>query len=106
MPVVVLVIWMIAGRVAFMVMMRMAAVMMVARMFMATTVLAADSVTLSMGVVMVMPLGGAALGLRISPAFGIERRLKCDHPSPETLGHRLEDGIAADAQRLRQHFGR
>ena len=106
MPVVVLVIWMIAGRVAFMVMMRVAAVLMVVRMFMPMTVLAANSVTLSTGVVMVTPLGGAALGLRISPAFGIERRLKCDHPSPETLGHRLEDGIAADAQRLRQHFGR
>ena len=104
MPVVVLVIWMSAGRVAFMVMMRMAAVLMVVRMFVPMTVLAANSVTLSMGVV--MPLGAAALGLRISPAFGIERRLKCDHPSPETLGHRLDDGIAADAQRLRQHFGR
>src|ERR1700733_9761663 len=47
----------------------------------------------------------AGLSLRIGAAPGIEGRRERHHPSPEPLGHPLDDGIAADAQRLRQHFG-
>src|SRR6516164_6871368 len=47
----------------------------------------------------------AALGADIGAALGIERRLERDHAGPEALDHRLDDGIAADAQRLRQYFG-
>jgi hypothetical protein len=99
MPMVVLMIRMIAGRV-IVIMMRMI-VIMVMRVVMAMTLLAADSVPVSM----VMALGGAAFAVHVSPTFGIERRLERDHPSPEPFGHRLDHGIAADAQRLRQHFG-
>jgi hypothetical protein len=94
MPMVVLVIWMIAGAVIV--------IMVVMGMVVAMTVFAARS--MMVGVVMVMPLDGA-FALHVSPAFGIERRLERDHPSPEALGHRLDDGIAPDAQRSRQHFG-
>ena len=62
-------------------------------------------VVVTMSVLMIMPLGRAALGLHIGAALGIERRLERDHPGSEPLGHRLDDGIAADAQGLRQHFG-
>ncbi len=54
----------------------------------------------------VVSVGRPAFGLRIGAAFGIERRLERDHAGAETLGHRLDDGIAADAQRLWQYFGR
>ena len=57
-------------------------------------------------VAVVVKVGVVALGLHIGAALGIERRLERDHPRPETLGHRLDDGIAADAQRLRHDFGR
>ena len=48
----------------------------------------------------------AVLGLHIGAALRIERRLERDDLGAEALGHRLDDGIAADAQRLRQYFGR
>jgi hypothetical protein len=54
----------------------------------------------------VVSVGRAALGLRISAAFGIERRLERDHAGAKTLGHRLDDGIAADAERLWHDFSR
>jgi hypothetical protein len=54
----------------------------------------------------VVSVGRAAFGLRISSAFGIERRLERDHAGAETLDHRLDNGIAADAERLCQNFGR
>src|SRR5579864_2599067 len=41
----------------------------------------------------------------IGAALRIERSLKRDHPGPEALGHRLDHGIAADAQGLGQDFG-
>ena len=41
------------------------------------------------------------LGLHVSAALGIERRLERDDPRPKPLGHRLDDRISADAQRLR-----
>ena len=98
---VVLVIWMIAGAVIMIVVVVIvvAAVMMVMRMVMAMTVLS---------VVMIVAVGlrWVALGLHIGAAFGIERRLERDHAGPKTLGHRLDDGVPADAERLWQYFGR
>ena len=52
-----------------------------------------------------MGVRAAALRLHISAALGIERRLERDHPRSQTPGHRLDDGIAADAQAFRQYFG-
>ena len=94
MPRVVLVIWMIARAVTvIMVVMRMvAAVMMV--------------VVVPMIVAVVVRVGGVALALRISAAFWIERRLERDHAGAKTFGHRLDDGIAPDAQRLWRYFSR
>ena len=97
MPMVVLVIRMIAGAVVVM------------RMVAAVTMIV---VVVVMLMIMIMPMPvtmrvtNTALGLHISAALGIERRLERDHPRPEAFGHRLDDGIAADAQRLRQYFGR
>jgi hypothetical protein len=102
-----LVLWMIAAGVIVVV-------------FMAITMLAARSVVVSVDghmimvvivivivtMAVMMGLRGVALGLHIGAAFGIERRLERDHASPETLGHRLDDGVAADAQRLWHDFGR
>jgi hypothetical protein len=108
-----LVIRMIAGPV-IVVVMRMVA-MMVVGMVMAMIVLAAYSMMLSVVVVavsvpmivaVVVGISGAILGLCISAAFGIERRFEGDHAGAETLGHRLDDGIAADAQRFWRYFGR
>ena len=50
----------------------------------------------------VVRVRGAALGLRIGAAFRIERRLERDHAGAKPLGHRLDDRVAADAQRLWQ----
>ncbi len=95
MPMVVLMIWMIAaGVIVIMVVVRMTAVVMAVRMVMAMTVL--------MAVVMLR----ARPGLHISAALGVERRLERDHPGPEPFGHRLDERIAPDAQRLREHLGR
>ena len=59
-------------------------------------------------VIMSMPMRVAniALRLHIRAALGIERRFERDDAGPESFGHRLDDRIAADAQRLRQYFGR
>ena len=54
----------------------------------------------------VVRVRGAVLGLRIGAAFRIERRFERDHAGAKTLGHRLDHGIAADAERLWQDFGR
>jgi hypothetical protein len=54
----------------------------------------------------VVSVGRATLALRIGAAFGIERRLERDHAGAKTLGHRLDNGIAADAQRLWRYFSR
>ena len=91
----------------------MMAVGVIVIVFMAITMLAARSVVVSVDgrmimvviaimavvVIMVVMMGlrGVALGLHIRAALGIERRLERDHASPETLGHRLDDGVAADA---------
>jgi hypothetical protein len=100
MPMVVLMIWMIAGAViVIMVVMRMAAVMR------GVSVGRSMIVVVSVIMAVVVGLRSAAFALHVSPALGIERRLERNHPSPEPLGHRLDDGIAADAQRFRQHFG-
>ncbi len=87
-----------------------AVAMMVVRVVMAMIVLAADSVSVTVIVIVIMDVAvglraAAFAGLHIGAAFGIERRLERDHPSPEALGHRLDNGIAADAQGFRQHFG-
>jgi hypothetical protein len=58
-----------------------------------------------MAVVVVAPRG-ARFGFRVSAALGIERRFERDDPGPKSFGHRLDDLIAADAQRLRQNFYR
>jgi hypothetical protein len=65
-------------------------------------------VVVMVSMVMTMPVrvGCAALGPHIGAAFRIERRLKRDHPGAKTLGHRLDDGIAADAQRPWRYFSR
>jgi hypothetical protein len=94
MPMVVLVIWMIAGAViVIMVVMRVVAAAM-----------AVVGVPIMM--IVVVRILGAALGLHIGATFRIERRLKHNHPSPEPGRHRLNHRIAADTQSLRQHFGR
>jgi hypothetical protein len=109
MAMVVVVVWMMAAGVIvimIMVVRRMAvAVIMAERMFMTMTVLAARSVIMGVLTAVVMWLC-AGLGLHIGAALGIERRLERDHPDPEPLGHRLDERIAADAQRLREHLGR
>ena len=73
------------------------------RMIMVVIVIVIVAVVVIM--VVMMGLRGVALGLHIGAALGIERRLERDHAGAKTLGHRLDDGVAADAQRLRQHFG-
>ncbi len=55
---------------------------------------------------MIVAVGRARLGLHVCAAFRVERRLERNDPGPQALGHRLDDGIAADAQRLRHEFGR
>ena len=114
---VMLVLWMMAAGVIVVVMrmvvMRMVTAMIVASVFMAIAMLAAGSVPVIMVVPVIMIVivtlaargGGVALNLHVSAAFRIERRLERDHARPETRGHRLDHGIAADAQRLRQYLG-
>jgi hypothetical protein len=100
MPLVVLMIWVIAGAViVIMVVMRM-----IVMKVMAMSMLDARPMIVDVGVAVIMSLC-AALGLHIRPTFGIERRLERDHPSPEPSRHRLDHRIAADAQSFRQHFG-
>ncbi len=89
MPMIVLVVWMMAAGVIVVVIVSMIVIVSV-------------RVVVTMSVLMGLRAG---LSLHIGAALGIERRLERDHPSPEPLGHRLNDGIAANAQRLRQHFG-
>ena len=106
MPMVVLMIWMIAGRMTFiMVMMRMAAVMRVVVVGRPMIVDVMMIVIVSVIMAVVVGLRSAAFALHIGPAFGIERRLERNHPSPKPRRHRLDHRIAADAQRFRQHFG-
>jgi hypothetical protein len=101
MPVIVIVIWMIAGAVIVVVMRMVAAVTMV-------VVIVVVVIVMVVGVPMIVAarLPGAALGLRIGAAFGIERRFERDHAGAETFGHGLDDGIAANAQRFPRYFGR
>ena len=101
---VVLMIWMIAGRV-IVIMVVMGVVVMVVCTVVTMTLFAARSmiVIVTMAVV---GLRSAAVSLHISPAFGIERRLERDRAGAETLDHRFDNGIAADAERLCQNFGR
>ena len=100
---VMLVVWMIAAGVIVVVMRMVVVVVMI--------VVSVDGLVIML-VMMVMIMAvvvrvrGAALGLHIGAAFGIERRLERDHAGAKTLGHRLDDGIAADAQRLWPYFSR
>ena len=64
------------------------------------------AVPVIMMMIVVMRFRRARLGLHVCAAFGVERRLERNDPGPQALGHRLDHGIAADAQRLRQEFGR
>src|SRR5277367_1714005 len=59
----------------------------------------------AMAVIVVVAPRLCLISLHVSAALGIERRLERDDPRPKSLGHRLDDRIAADAQRLRQDFG-
>ena len=98
---VVLVVWMMAaGVTVIVVVMRMVVVVVGAPMIMV--------VIASVPVVMIVAVGlrWVALRLHIGAAFGIERRLERDHARPETRGHRLDDGVPADAQRLWRYFSR
>jgi hypothetical protein len=101
---VMLVLWMIAAGV-IMVVMRVVVAMIVVAVGMMVVVMPMIMVVIVIMAVMV-GLRRVALGLRIGPAFGIERRLERDHAGAETLDHRLDHGIAADAERLWQDFGR
>jgi hypothetical protein len=97
MPMVVPVIWMMAVGVVL----RVIGVTMIV-----IVVVVVMMVVMRVIMVVMVSVGRAALGLRIGAAFGIERRLERDHAGAETLGHRLDYGIAADAERLWQYFGR
>ena len=93
MPMVVRVIWMMA-------------VGVVVRVIGVTMIVVVMMVVMRVIMAVVVGVGRAALGLRIGAAFGIERRLERDHAGAETLGHRLDHRIAADAQCLWQYLGR
>jgi hypothetical protein len=99
MPMVVLVIWVIAGAVIV--------IMVVMRVVAAATIVVIEMVSVGVPIMMIVIVGilCAALGLHIGATFRIERRLKRNHPSPEARRHRLNHRIAADTQGLRQHFG-
>ena len=56
-------------------------------------------------VAMIVGVRDAGPGLYVGAALGIERGVERDDPRSQTPGHRLDDGIAADAQPLRQYFG-
>ena len=103
---VMLVLWMIAAGV-IVVVMRVVVAMIVVAVGMMVVVIPMIMVVIVIVIMAVMvELRRVALGLRIGPAFGIERRLERDHAGAETLDHRLDHGIAADAERLWQDFGR
>jgi hypothetical protein len=98
---VVLVVLMAAGVPVIVVVMRMVVVVVGVPMIMVVIV------SVPVPVVMTVAVGlRAALGLHIGAAFGIERRLERDHAGAKTFDHRLDDGIAADAQRLWRYFSR
>jgi hypothetical protein len=94
---VMLVLWMMAAGV---IVMRMVAAMIV------VVGMVVVVVPMIMIVAVVVRVRGVVLGFHIGAALGIERPLERDHPRPETLGHRLDDGVAADAQRPWHYFGR
>lgn len=59
-----------------------------------------------MAVVTMIVRGMVMRRLRIRPALGIERRLDLDDARAQSLHHRLDDMIPADAQALRHDLGR
>jgi hypothetical protein len=79
-------------------------VMMVVGVSGSMIMLVAMMIVAIIGVAMSAIMGVA--GLHVSAALGIERRFEPDDPGPKSFGHRLDDLIAADAQRLRQDFYR
>jgi hypothetical protein len=86
MPMVVLMIWMIAGA--------MIVIMLVMRMVAAVVMV----VIVAVPMIIIVGILGAALAFHIGAAFRIERGFDYDHTGAETLSHRLDDRIAADAQ--------
>jgi hypothetical protein len=72
----------------------------------ATLVFAILRVIVMMIMIVVVAPRRTDVGLHVSAALGIERRLERDDPCPKSLGHRLDDRIAADAQGPRQDFSR
>ena len=98
MPMVVLVVWMITASV-IVVMIRM----VVMRVVVGVPVI---MVVMRMIMTFLVRVRAAALGLRIGAALRIERRLERDHAGAETLGHRLDDRVPADAQRPWRYFSR
>jgi len=97
MPMVVLVVWMIAASVI---------VVMIRMVVMVVVVIPVIMVVMRMIMTVVVRVRGAALGLHIGAAFRIERRRERDHAGAETLGHRLDDRVPADAQRPWRYFSR
>ncbi len=102
---VMLVVWMMAAGV-IVVVMRMVVVVIVVMIVVSMDGLVIMLVMMVVIMAVLVRVRGAALGLHIGAAFGIERRLERDHAGAKTLGHRLDDGIAADAQRLWHYFSR
>ena len=98
MPMVVLVVWMMAAGVIVMAM--IVVVMVVGVPVMVVIVSVVVITTMTMG------LRWVAFGLHISAALGIERRLERDHTGAQTLDHRLDHRIAADAESLWHYLGR
>ena len=102
-----LMLWMIAASVTvIVVMIRMLAtvtvVIMIVVMAMVMVVVSVDGRV----IMTMMRVYGAALGFCIGAAFGVERRLERNHSRAKAHDHRLDHGIAADAQSLRHDFGR
>ena len=107
---VVLVVWMMAAGVVVRVIgvTMIVVVMMVVGVVVPVIMVVMRVIMVVMRVIMAVgvSVGCAGLGLGIGAAFGIERRLERDHPGAQTLDHRLDHRIAADAERLRHYLGR
>jgi hypothetical protein len=84
--------------VVVMIVIAMLVVMIVITMMMVIVITVVMVTMIMRGVIM------RRLGIR--PALGIERRLDLDDPRAQSLHHRLDDVIAADAQALWHDLGR
>jgi hypothetical protein len=99
-------IWMIAASVIMVVMRVFVMLPMIMIMIVMGMVVVIPVIMIMMRMILaVLVSGDVALGLHISAALRIERRLERDHPAPETLHHLLDDRVAADAQRFWHDLG-